>query len=125
MRSTTERIHNPGLNATPEGKKPLSAVFRIHDILIRIKILRFIHWITDPDPDLFFSGFPDANKKYVFFLLLTGLYLLVGSTFTVHVHQSSMITNHTEVIEKWKSRFSLIFLLRNGRIRNTGLSLDD
>jgi hypothetical protein len=30
MRSTIERIHNPGLNATPDGKKPLSAsaVFR-------------------------------------------------------------------------------------------------
>jgi hypothetical protein len=43
------------------------AVFRIRDILIRIRIriLGSVHWITDPDPDssLFGIGFSDANQK--------------------------------------------------------------
>ncbi len=43
------------------------AVFWIFDILRRIRILRSVHWITDPAPDsdpaLFFSGFRDTNKK--------------------------------------------------------------
>jgi hypothetical protein len=36
-------------------------VFRIRDVLIRIR--GPYHWITDPDPALFLSGFQDANEK--------------------------------------------------------------
>jgi hypothetical protein len=36
------------------------AVFWIRDVLIWIWITH--HWITDPDPALFFTGFQDVNK---------------------------------------------------------------
>jgi hypothetical protein len=44
------------------------AMFRIRDILKRIRILGPVHWVTDPapDPGIFISGFRDANKKYLF-----------------------------------------------------------
>jgi hypothetical protein len=50
-------------------------VLRIRDVLIRnrIRILGFVHWITDSDLDLFFKGLQDPNKKYVFFCLLLTL----------------------------------------------------
>jgi hypothetical protein len=45
----------------------LFSVFRIRDILIRIRILGSGQWLTDPDPTpdpaSFGSGFQDANKK--------------------------------------------------------------
>jgi hypothetical protein len=45
-------------------------VLRIRDILRRIGILGSGHWIMDPDPALFISGFQETNKKD-FWLLLT------------------------------------------------------
>ncbi len=49
----------------------LPAVFLIREILvrIRIRILRSVHLISNPDPDpaLFVSDFQDASKKYFFF----------------------------------------------------------
>jgi hypothetical protein len=42
------------------------AVFRICDILIRIRFLGSVHLITDPDPGLFNSGFQDDNKNNFF-----------------------------------------------------------
>jgi hypothetical protein len=58
----------------------LKAVFRIRDILLRIRILGSVLWIVDPDsapdptpdPDLLGSGFQNANKKdflFAYFLL--------------------------------------------------------
>jgi hypothetical protein len=32
-------------------------------VLRRIRILGSVHWIMDPNPALFVSGFQDANKK--------------------------------------------------------------
>jgi hypothetical protein len=49
--------------------KPVSSV--PDDIFIRIRILGSIHWITDPDPALFASGFQETNKKKFLCLLLT------------------------------------------------------
>jgi|LakMenEpi03Aug12_release.lakeMendotaPanAssembly.Ray.scaffolds.fasta_scaffold654160_1 hypothetical protein len=42
-----------------------NAMFRIRDILIKIRILGSVHWITDSalEPANFGSGFQDANKK--------------------------------------------------------------
>jgi hypothetical protein len=47
----------------------MEPVFQILDVLVRIRTHGPYNWITDldPDPALFFSGFHDANKKYVFF----------------------------------------------------------
>jgi hypothetical protein len=47
--------------------KPCSAEFRILDILIRIRILWLVLRITDPDPNLFTSGFQDDANKNEFF----------------------------------------------------------
>ncbi len=55
------------------------SVFQIPDILIRIRILGSVHWITDSDPALFVSGFQDANKNN-FFCKFFAYYL--GTTFT-------------------------------------------
>jgi hypothetical protein len=56
------------------------AVFRIRDILIRIRILGSVHWITDPDPypdtALFGSGFQE--KKIVLFPKVFCSFLAVG-----------------------------------------------
>jgi hypothetical protein len=46
--------------------KHLRPVFQTREILRRIQILEFVHWITDPDPDPV-GGVQDANKKQVFF----------------------------------------------------------
>ncbi len=55
-----------------------TTVFRIPDILRRIRILGSVHWVTDPqsdletapDPDLFVSSFRENNKNK-FCLLIT------------------------------------------------------
>ncbi len=52
-------------------------VFRIRDILIRIRILGSVHWITDPDPALFGSVFKDGNNQKITFL---GIFLLTVGT---------------------------------------------
>ena len=44
-----------------------NSVFRIRDILIRIRIIGSVYWITDQDPALFGSGLKDANKKGIHF----------------------------------------------------------
>jgi hypothetical protein len=45
----------------------MKIVFRIRDVLIRI---RSLHWIADPDPTLLSAAFQMKTKK-VFFLLIT------------------------------------------------------
>ena len=42
--------------------------FRISDILIRIRILGSVHWITDPEPALFGSVFQDGKNQKITFL---------------------------------------------------------
>ncbi len=56
------------------------------------------HWITNPDPALFFKGFQTDNK-IKFFLL-----------FLLHLHQSSKITTYLDDTKLWKSRFFFFFL---------------
>ncbi len=53
--------------------------FRIRDILIRIRILGSVHWITDPDPALFGSVFQDGNNQKITFF---GIFLLTVGTST-------------------------------------------
>ncbi len=57
----------------------LPAVFRISEILIRIRILGSVLWISDPDldpePALLGSGFRDASKQRVYFLSFYCLFL--------------------------------------------------
>jgi hypothetical protein len=59
------RISNTALkdNMLIALEKFTFAKFRICDVLRRIQILGSVQWITDPDPALFVSGFPDVNKK--------------------------------------------------------------
>jgi len=53
--------------------------FRIRDILIRIRILGSVHWITDPDPALFGSVFQDGNNQKITFF---GIFFLTAGTLT-------------------------------------------
>ncbi len=61
-----------------------------------------------PDPALFISDHQDSNKKY-FCLFI----------FKVHLHPSQKIKSHKEVRKQQKSRFFFIYLLLDGRIRET------
>ncbi len=51
------------LDYLQELDRYLQAVFRIRDILVRIRILGSEHLITNPDPAPFVRDFQDANKK--------------------------------------------------------------
>jgi hypothetical protein len=79
-------------------------VFRIRDVLIRIRILRSVHWITDPNPVSF-----KRVAKRLFCLLLT-----VG-TFTTVLKVNKFPRSHKT--EEKKSRFFLICLLVVRRIQ--------
>jgi hypothetical protein len=80
-------------------------MFRIRDILRRIRILGSVHWITEKNPDLgpalFVSGSNEAKK---FFLRFFAYYLPYCGYGTVPVHnrQSSKITNHNEDTKQLK-----------------------
>ncbi len=43
---------------------------------LRIRILGSVYWITDPEPALFGSDFPDPNKKISFFQVFYAYFLL-------------------------------------------------
>jgi hypothetical protein len=60
-------------------------------------------WLTDADSDL---GGPKTYGSWFGFGTL------------VHLHHSSKIKGQKEVTEQWKSRFVLLFLLDNGKIRS-------
>ncbi len=49
---------------------------RIREILRRIRILVSVHWITDPDPALFFVAFKNLTKISVFYVNFFAYYLL-------------------------------------------------
>ncbi len=69
---------------------------------------------TDPDPDPvpFASDLQDASK-YLFFLHFFAYYFL-----KVHLHHFSLkIKSHKEVTKQYRSRFFLLFLLDDRRIR--------
>ncbi len=51
--------------------------FRIRDIMIRIRLLGSVHWITDPNPALFCSVFQDGNNQKITFF---GIFLLIVGT---------------------------------------------
>jgi hypothetical protein len=62
-------------------------VFRIRDILIRIRILGSVHWITDPDPALFGSVFQNGNNQKITFF---GKCLLTVGTLTSIISMRSL-----------------------------------
>ncbi len=47
-----------------------AAVFRIRDILRRIRILGSVHWVPDSNPALSVSGFQETNKNTVYLKFL-------------------------------------------------------
>ncbi len=67
----------------------------------------------DPDPALFFGDFQDANKQCRFY---TNYFCLLFMEGTVHLHQSSNITNYQEVTNLVKSSFFffIFYLLMEG-----------
>jgi hypothetical protein len=71
----------------------LPPVFRIRDILIRIRILEFVHWITDPDPDPALSSvaFKMATRHKVFSKFF--FYLFVG-IFTSSFKDNKSLRSH-------------------------------
>ncbi len=64
------------------------------------------HWITDPDPELFFTDFQDANTKQVFF-----------PKFFCLLSQPSKLTSYSEVLRIVEIKVFLNFLRVDGRIR--------
>ncbi len=71
-------------------------MFRIRDILIRIRILGSVHWITDPVPDqysaLFGCDIQDANKKNQFFAyFLTSVF---KDNMSLRIHKAVEIVVH-------------------------------
>ncbi len=92
-------------------------VFRIRDILVRIRIRTFDWWIR-PRILLFSSVTFRTETKNHFFLI--SFYASFYSFFKVHSHHSSKIKSHKEVTKqyKWKFFFLLIFLLVDWRIRS-------
>ncbi len=67
-------------------------------------------WLMDPDPAIFVIDFQDANKKLILFLSFSAYYFLKG-------HHFSKIKSLKEVTKQWESRFFLLFLLADRRIR--------
>jgi hypothetical protein len=61
----SKQAHHTPLNQRSVFLIAVYLVFWFLNILIRIQIwiLASLHWIMDPDPSLFGSGFQDANKK--------------------------------------------------------------
>ncbi len=70
-------------------------------------------WLMNPDPDpaIFIIDLQDANKK-VFKKNLSAFYLL-----KLHLHHFSKIKSQKEVTKLEKSRFFLLFLFNDRRIR--------
>jgi hypothetical protein len=68
--------------------------------------------VPDPalNPVLFVSDFQDANKKYFFFFLICFAYYFLW------LHCIRQIKSH-EATKHHNSRFLLVFLLADGRIR--------
>jgi hypothetical protein len=66
---------------------------------------------ADPDPFMFIIDLQDANKK-LFFLSFPAYYFL-----KVLLHHFSKIKSQKEVSKQQKSRFSLLYLLNDRRIR--------
>jgi hypothetical protein len=85
-------------------------VFRIRDILVRIRILRSVPLNNGSGSMqiILFSSvtFKMPTKNNLFFSKFLLLFLL-----KVHLHNSSKIKSHKEVIKQKKSRFFFIFYL--------------
>jgi hypothetical protein len=102
-------------------KSSFLTLFRISDILIRIRILGSVHWITDPesDPALFDGGFQMPTKNGVLKKDLFCLFLTVGTLASVLKDSMSLRSHKTVEIV-----VVLLFLLVDAwiRIQKTYLS---
>ncbi len=67
----------------------------------------------DQDPATFVIDLQDANKTLILFLSFSASYFL-----KVHLHHFSKIKSRKEVTKQKLSRFFLLFLLADIRIRN-------
>jgi hypothetical protein len=66
----------------------------------------------DPDPAIFVIDLQEANKKLFFLLSFSADYFL-----KVHLHHFLKIKSQKEVTRQWESRFFLLFLFDDRRIR--------
>jgi hypothetical protein len=94
-------------------------VFRIHDILVWIRIRGSMSLTimdpdpnADPDPAIFVIDLQGANKKLFLKKSFSVYYLL-----KVHLYHFSKIKSPKEVTTQWESRFFLLFLHDDRRIR--------
>jgi hypothetical protein len=69
------------------------------------------------DPAIFVIDLQDANKKLILFLSFSAYYFL-------KVHHFSKIKSQTEVTKQRESRFFLLFLLVDRRIREAQKHVD-
>ncbi len=99
----------PSFKCIEEGKGFCESVFRIRDILVRIRmrirIRTFDYPLTDPAPDpaLFVSDLQDASKKFFFFSKFLCLFLFEGMRMR---NESFRILNNVNTITKKSKEIS-------------------
>ena len=89
-------------------------VFRIHDIWFGSGSADPCLWLMDPDPNpaIFVIDLQDTNKKLIWKKSFPAYYSL-----RVHLHHFSKIKSPKEVTKQQESRFFLLLLLDDRRIR--------
>jgi hypothetical protein len=80
--------------------------------LVKVEVGGTIGSGSSPDPAIFVIDLQDANKKLIFLKSLSAYYFL-----NVHLHHFSKIESLKEVTKQYKSRYFLLFLLDDRRIR--------
>ncbi len=104
----------------------LAAVFRILDILVRIRILRSVHLISGPDPAFFVSDFQDGNKKSFFkffcFFLSVGTYIhTCPFSFPFSPRSGLLLFNTTKALKNYPKSLAVSGLWC---VRTTGETCD-
>ncbi len=94
---------------------PLRSVFRIRDILVRIRILGSVPLINGYGTRIL--HFSSMTFKMPTKNISISFYFLCLSFLKVPLHHSSKIKSHKDVTKQQKSRFFFIFLLVDERIR--------
>ncbi len=69
---------------------------------------------SDPDPNIFVSDLQDGNWKLIF---CQSFFVSYRYSLKLHLHHFSKIKSHKEVTKQKESRFFLLFLLDDRRIR--------
>ena len=83
----------------------------MRDILIRIRILGSVLWITEPDTALFGSDFQDANKIFFKFFCL---FLSVGTLTSVFLSVGTLTFKDSLSLRSHKTVKIMVYLICSG-----------